>query len=105
MARGKKASSPVTGSLGFSGTNNILDAPVKPGAAAATRAPAGADDLGPVHGVIEQAGAAVGRDAPHCSSGEPDWGLWYIHGCAYDLTGFMDQHPGELGRGISESSN
>lgn len=28
------------------------------------------------------------------ASAESDWGLWYIHGRAYDLTGFMDQHPG-----------
>lgn len=24
----------------------------------------------------------------------PDWSLWYIHGRAYDLTTFMDRHPG-----------
>jgi hypothetical protein len=28
------------------------------------------------------------------ASAGADWGLWYIHGRAYDLTGFMDQHPG-----------
>lgn len=26
--------------------------------------------------------------------GQPDYSLWWIHGRAYNLTAFMDQHPG-----------
>lgn len=42
---------------------------------------AGADDLGP-------------STDEHEHKGQPGYSLWWIHGRAYDLTGFMDQHPG-----------
>jgi hypothetical protein len=52
--------------------------------------PAGADD-GMVTDEDDREEHGGGHDSkPDC------WGLWYIHGRAYDLSGFMDQHPGTV---------
>ncbi len=64
-------------------------------AAAAIRPPGAADELGVVNEVDWSGQSSSSSGAAGLKgSAESDWGLWYIHGRAYDLTGFMDQHPG-----------
>jgi hypothetical protein len=92
MTGRRKGTSPAALGTSSSDIPVLAGTTVKTGAAAAVRPPGAADDLG-VANEVDWSGQSSGAVSPK-GSAEADWGLWYIHGRAYDLTGFMDQHPG-----------